>query len=199
MAEEGRQQEKLSLEDFLAKQSAGNLLATIEIVPDDPDKVKVTPWIVNVGCLCAHSMIVDRDQIASVTTTGMTHPCCGKNLLVVEIEFKEGASLAASEVFGQLLKAASKKEGHGSESAVPALAMGRPQAFGGHVGPFGFQGFQAMHRRTFPMLMPSDVTCPPGATPCTGGCCYGCCCCDNYGNCSCKSNPMGYSCYNICD
>jgi hypothetical protein len=50
---------------------------------------------------------VKKDAIGSVTTTDETHVCCGKQLLVVEIEFLDET---LSDVFGQLVDSARQSE-----------------------------------------------------------------------------------------
>lgn len=81
--------EPISLDELLGRQSSAGVRSTVEEVPDQPDRVKVTPFVPDVGCLCHHAFTVPRDAIASVTPTGETHDCCGKTLMVVELAFAD--------------------------------------------------------------------------------------------------------------
>jgi len=92
---------KITLADFLDKHSAPAFLATIEPISGS-DKVSVTPWQPDRGCLCHAALDLPRSAIASVTITENTHNCCGKQLRVVAMEFApSGAQL--QDVFRQLL------------------------------------------------------------------------------------------------
>lgn len=99
----------------------------MEAVPDKPDQVKMTPWQPQQGCLCHLSLVLPKSAIESVTPTGQKHPCCGKVLLVVEVKFKEGATLELRTIFDQLHSHASHPH-RGSEEHT------RPFDFGGHSG-----------------------------------------------------------------
>jgi hypothetical protein len=82
--------EKLSVDELLANQEKqGAFRATIEAIPDDTERVKVTPFISGLGCLCDQALNIKKDQIESISTTDDVHICCGKRLLVVEVSFKD--------------------------------------------------------------------------------------------------------------
>lgn len=74
--------EKLNVRDFIARQdtTANTLLATIESTPDS-QRVKLTPWSADTGCLCALGFEVAVDAIEAVIQTDHTHACCGKRLI----------------------------------------------------------------------------------------------------------------------
>jgi len=92
--------EKLSIDELLANQEKqGAFRATIEAIPDDIDRVKVTPFIAGLGCLCDHALTIKKGEIESISTTDDVHICCGQRLLVVEISFKEST---VADLFQQL-------------------------------------------------------------------------------------------------
>jgi hypothetical protein len=92
--------EKLSVDELLANQGKqGALRATIEAISDDTERVKVTPFIAGLGCLCDQALNIKKDQIESISTTDDVHICCGKRLLVVEISFKDST---VADLFQQL-------------------------------------------------------------------------------------------------
>lgn len=92
----------ISLDELLASQAKPTTKAVIEAVPGDDAKIKLTPWSPGVGCSCASSIILPRSTVASVTSTGEKHFCCGKELSVVAVEFATGASLDLNELLQQL-------------------------------------------------------------------------------------------------
>lgn len=91
--------EPISLDELLTRQGGAGARATLDEVPDQPDRVQVTPFTPDAGCLCDHAFTVPRDAIASVTPTGETHDCCGKTLLVVTLTF---ADPVLNDVYQQL-------------------------------------------------------------------------------------------------
>jgi hypothetical protein len=97
----------ISLEELLAEQSKIVTLATIEAVPEKADFVKVTPWILGSGCMCRFALEVPKKDIASVVLTKHGYPCCGKDLSVVQVEFKESSVLPTAGVFANLSRLAS--------------------------------------------------------------------------------------------
>lgn len=101
---------EMTVDQLLSQQRDVKPLATIEPVPDNPDSVKVTPWLRATGCLCSLSLIVPKAVIESVKPTGESHYCCGKRLEVVEITFKKGAQLPVTDVFAQAAAAASSAQ-----------------------------------------------------------------------------------------
>ena len=97
----GSETPKQSLHDFLheekIKQSA--LLATIELVHDDDHLISISPFT-NDESGCNNSFIVRKENVEWVKKTGQVHYCCGNQHDVVEIGFKEGASISLKELFG---------------------------------------------------------------------------------------------------
>jgi hypothetical protein len=105
--------ERQSVDSFLEQQSSvSSLFATVEPTESDVSKVKVTPWVAERGCLCSQALTVSKNAIEALTPTGDTHICCGKNLKVVEVQFKEGETIALSDVFLQLRAATSQGAAH---------------------------------------------------------------------------------------
>lgn len=92
----------INIDDLLASQEQVNNHATLERIPDDDERVKVTPYVAGRGCLCDYALRIRKDAIETVATTGETHICCGKTLQVVEIAF---ADASLTDVFTQLLQA----------------------------------------------------------------------------------------------
>ena len=90
----------MKVEEFLEAQQnrSSRLRATLERTADDPPKIKVTPWIPDMGCLCSQSFFVSFDVIADVTPTKDTHVCSGKMLLVAEVNFVSGAQIMLADV-----------------------------------------------------------------------------------------------------
>lgn len=163
--------EKLSLEELLKRQEKGGLLlATIEQA-EQPDYVKITPYAQNLGCLCSFTITVQKLHIKSVTPTGETHFCCGKQLLVTTIEFTDVGKPYA-EVLGQLQK--------------NALMQARPNDHSRSGGGTSIQPWQTPPvMSTLPVLPPSyvpargplapSIVCPFGWAACIGQCgqrCY---------------------------
>lgn len=89
--------------------------ATIEAIPDDRERVKVTPFIDGLGCLCDQALNLKKDQIESISITDDVHICCGKRILVVEISFKDNT---LTDLFQQLSDPA--RLGAMSGSSTPA-------------------------------------------------------------------------------
>lgn len=145
--------ERISLDDLLKKQgeSESNLLATIEST-SELNKVKLTPWMPNAGCSCNLAVILEKNHIKSVRPTEDRHNCCGKQLIVVDVEFADTAK-AYLDVITQLKKnVAAKDHGHNEH---PMYAPPPP-----------FYGNQTQHN---PMIV-----CPWGTEPCVGRCGEGC-------------------------
>jgi hypothetical protein len=92
----------ISLEELLAEQSKIVTFATIEAVPEKTDFVKVTPWILGRGCMCRFALEVPKKDIANVVLTKHGYSCCGKDLSVVQVEFKESSVLPTASVFANL-------------------------------------------------------------------------------------------------
>ena len=79
--------DKQNLEQFLTTSAIVPFQATIEPLPNDKSKVKVTPWTPRGGCHCGNSLEVPKAAIASVRPTESVHWCCGKGLRVAEVDF----------------------------------------------------------------------------------------------------------------
>ena len=148
----------ISIEVFLAEQSSEKYTATVEAT-DDPGFVKVTPFTIGGGCLCSTALIVPKALIESVIPTGDKHPCCGKLLRVVEVKFKDGASLPISELFKQR-RHLGPSQSQPFESSHPHSEWVQEQ----HLPPSHFGG------RNRP-----SIVCPFGYQACFGQCgsrCY---------------------------
>ncbi|SDR89524.1 hypothetical protein SAMN05216490_0148 [Mucilaginibacter mallensis] len=166
--------QKITLEEFLNEQTTGNFLCTIELVPGDDTKVKLTPWIdESGGCSCDSSLIVNKNLIESIIPTELRHFCCGKRHKVVEVIFVNDASVKITDLIENAISKAKNPHAH-DEPLRGGANTGHPSR------PLG---------------------CPQGFQPCGNGC-YNpsnqCCCEDSFGNVSVKDNSNGYSCYNIC-
>lgn len=98
--------ERIELEDLLRDQDRATaaLEATIEPVDDDPDRVRITPFVPNVGCMCSVALTVRKEAIGSLVRTDEHHKCCGKTLGVVEVELTDET---LKDVFSQLVNAMS--------------------------------------------------------------------------------------------
>ena len=112
--------ESMSLDQLLASQGKGANLVIIEAVDGQPGSVKITPWVSGVGCLCQYAFVLPKNAIESVQPTGDRHFCCGKTLLVVEVQFVKGASIELSDLFGQVIAGAGL-----SGAVTSAASMGR--------------------------------------------------------------------------
>jgi hypothetical protein len=93
---------EITVDELLTQQQVVKPLATIEPIEGKPESVKVTPWVQSKGCLCASTLVIPKAAISSVSPTGETHYCCGKQLHVVEINFKEDAQLSVAETFSHV-------------------------------------------------------------------------------------------------
>jgi hypothetical protein len=92
--------EPITLDALLeGQEEAGSLLATVEPIPDDTSRVRVTPFVPERGCSCEQVITVAKDDIKALYTTDDVHWCCGKRLSVVEVEF---ANDSLADVFRQL-------------------------------------------------------------------------------------------------
>lgn len=110
--------DRISIDDLLARQDQpGRLLVTVEALADDEKRVKVTPYIADVGCLCSRALTVNKDAIESLTTTEEVHVCCGKRLMVVEVSFVDDT---LTDVFQQLADAARQTAQPPSSRPLPA-------------------------------------------------------------------------------
>ena len=69
------------------------MLATIQPVPGDDKKVKITPWRAGIGCLCTAAVIVPKAAVGTVELTGDVSHCCGQTLRVVRIVSADQVSL----------------------------------------------------------------------------------------------------------
>jgi hypothetical protein len=114
--------DQITIDELLERQGQpGQMLVTIEALPDDDERVKVTPFVAEVGCLCSRALNVNKSAIESVTTTDEVHVCCGKRLMVVEVVFAD-ATLA--DIFQQVADAV--QQAAPGRTAPPALtAMSR--------------------------------------------------------------------------
>jgi hypothetical protein len=97
----------MSVDELLTSQTKSPVLATIEAVEGDQELVKLTPWAPSTGCLCESGIKVPKYTIDSVQRTGQRHICCGRVHDVVEVNFRDEATLRVSEVFRQLAASAS--------------------------------------------------------------------------------------------
>jgi len=70
--------------------------------------VKITPWV-HGNCNCYAALLVPKSSIASITSTGDQHFCCGRILRIADIEFREEERSLYS-VFTQLLARASQAQ-----------------------------------------------------------------------------------------
>lgn len=130
--------DQLTIDELLGRQSQSDrLLVTVEALPEDEERVKVTPYVANVGCLCSRALNVQKSAIESVTTTDEVHVCCGKRLLVVEVAFSD-ATLANifQQITDQITDAAQQA------ASVSRAAVGSPplppraQAYMPYLPPF---------------------------------------------------------------
>lgn len=103
--------EKIGVDELLGRQSALPHRATIK--PAAADRVVITPAAAGGRCACAHAITVEKDEIEAVTPTGDVHACCGKKLLVVEVEF---VNKTVAEIFRQLSEKATRS------SRIPRMA-----------------------------------------------------------------------------
>jgi hypothetical protein len=77
-----------TVDEFLTAQATSlRLRGTLEPGPD-ASSVKITPWSARGDCGCDASLSVPKDCIKAVVPTGEQHFCCGKLLLVADVEFK---------------------------------------------------------------------------------------------------------------
>jgi hypothetical protein len=114
---------KISVDELLAQQAASpSLRVTIQAVPDDDTLVKVTPIMEGAAvCQCAFALNIAKSEISEVEPTGDTCACCGKNLLVVEVEF---SNPVLADVFTQLSQRAAESVASQARSSM----MGAPPA-----------------------------------------------------------------------
>ncbi|MDT0485355.1 hypothetical protein [Streptomyces doebereineriae] len=92
---------QISVDELLLSQRESGLRATLEAIDSDESRVKVTPYMANLGCLCSIALNVPKAAIEALVKTSATHDCCGKLLSVVEVIF---ADKAYADAFSQLIK-----------------------------------------------------------------------------------------------
>jgi hypothetical protein len=93
--------------------------ATIEPIDDDPGRVRITPFVPHIGCMCSVALTVPKDAVGSLARTDELHRCCGKTLSVVEVELTDET---LKDVFSQLIDAMSvSTPAHYSTSHDPSL------------------------------------------------------------------------------
>ena len=109
---------KLSLDELFTIQSRPTSLVTIEQI-ENSDRVKITPWASNRGCLCSFAFEVTKDAIEYVLPTGDIHPCCGKNLHVVAAYFKEGRSVPVTDIVAQIIRSVATSHEHHNNTSFP--------------------------------------------------------------------------------
>ena len=98
----------VTIEQVLEEQTKTPLLVTVEAIEGKPEAVKVTPWSPIGGCNCSLSLELDKGLIEGVISTQMRHACCGQTFLVVELQFKDGASIGLRELVEQFVKRANE-------------------------------------------------------------------------------------------
>ena len=112
-------EDPMSLDEFLARQSGDHeLLATVEPIADQAERVKVTPFIAGETCQCASPLAVRREAIAELRPTGEAHWCCGQRLMVVAVTFTDET---LGDVFAQLVQQAHRRA---EERTVDAMTSG---------------------------------------------------------------------------
>ncbi len=95
------EKKSITLNELFEEQSKTKQLVTIERIENSEDKVKITPWSEEEGCNCELSIIIPISSIKNMYKTEFKHTCCGKNLIVVELELKENAKISVSDIFNQ--------------------------------------------------------------------------------------------------
>jgi hypothetical protein len=93
--------DEIEIDDLLREQEeTGNAFhVTIERTPDDDERVKITPYRADTGCLCIDAIVVPKQSIETAKRTGETHLCCGKTLQVVEVTFSDAV---LGDIFSQI-------------------------------------------------------------------------------------------------
>jgi hypothetical protein len=134
--------EQISVDDFLSSQQNengfANLKFTLEQVSEDPDVVRITPYIPLLGCRCELSFKLPKVVIAFVEPTGETFPCCGKILQVVRLKLKPDATLPVPVLLEGLTEMAAAPQAKPTLTSIgPELAQLatiplslQPQTFG---------------------------------------------------------------------
>jgi hypothetical protein len=133
---------KISLEEFLSEEANETFLCTLEKVADDDTKIKLTPFInEQEGCGCSSALILSKDLIESVSPTENSHLCCGKKHKVVEVFFKEGASIKVEDILKSTIEKASKKKAANSDHHINKQLPYHPFTYPteGMIQPFGFR------------------------------------------------------------
>jgi hypothetical protein len=115
--------EAISLDELRTIQERSGSLSTIEVIADQDDRVKVTPFAPGVGSLHSSAITVPQDAIGSLTTTDEVHYCRGKTLMVVEVSF---ADPTLDDVYRQIRSAAVRTAHarHGAHAAFPGRRPG---------------------------------------------------------------------------
>lgn len=111
--------ETISLDELQKQQERSRSLSTIDGIADQPDRVKVTPFARDAGCLCSYAVTVPTGAIGTITTTEEVHDCCGKTLMVVEVSF---ADPTLNDIYQQIGNSARRTTRTNAREQIPALA-----------------------------------------------------------------------------
>lgn len=186
----------ISIDELLKQQTSqqNTFIATIQATDDD-NRIKITPYYPENGCMCSKSITVNKNTIESVTPTGETHFCCGKKLAVVEINFKENAKIDLSDIISQIIEKINKPD-----ESNPHSDSVSHQPSARYGGDFIGNGF----------YQDDKIVCPFGYDVCRGTCgttCYsrskgetcsnGNVCAFGYDHCGCQCyrKSAGETCY----
>lgn len=175
---------KINLDEFLKELSTEGFLCTIETIQNDTTKVKLLPWLSeHEGCNCEASIVINKDLIENVLVTDQIHYCCGRKHKVIEVFFKQNASIKITDLIQMTISKSSNTQRSKGANYYAPHDFYNPAT---NTNPYGT----------------SSLTCPSGWLPCGPYSCYNpknmCCCCDPRGNCYIKDNTAGRSCYTVC-
>jgi hypothetical protein len=125
----------MTLDELFATQNKPALIVTLEPIEGDDSHVKLTPWVQGVGCLCHLAVNIPKNSIETVEPTGDVHRCCGKQLRVVTVSFKKGATLDLTAVVADLVSKVnlSPKPHHHEPAPIasyPEPVYGLTQSYG---------------------------------------------------------------------
>jgi len=120
--------ETITLTDILDEQRRQAITVTVEELPEDTDRIKLTPWSAKGGCQCSLAVSVPKETVATVEPVGERHNCCGKTFIVVDLEFVPDATIPLSDLFQQLMRKLNEPPHHHGEMNGHVPGNGQPLA-----------------------------------------------------------------------
>jgi hypothetical protein len=76
-------------------------LFIISPIKGEPENIRLIPFVSGSGCTCKHAITIEKRQITGVQPRGY-RLCCGRQVVVARVAFREGASIGIPDLFAQI-------------------------------------------------------------------------------------------------